>query len=136
MYHEWVRFFVRDPMTGRLYRQSNGEYLEMDPKTDLQAEHASHLCRLQPLDDLIKRTRKETVIWWAAFVGMIASCVGPIWAFGSTAMNPWGPLIALGGTALSLPMLYFMRRYMHGEFMFARVVGLSSALVLGFNLST
>merc|ERR1712137_1526157 len=35
---------------------------------------------------------------------------------------------------LSLPILAFARRYLHGEHMFARFSILSSGLVLGFNL--
>lgn len=54
--------------------------------------------------------------------------------FGAEAMNPHGTLIAVCGTMLSLPVLAFARRYLHGEFMFGRFSGLCAALVLGFNL--
>jgi hypothetical protein len=54
--------------------------------------------------------------------------------YGGEMMNSRGALIALAGTVLSLPVLSFARRYLHGEFMFGRFSLLSVGLTLGFNL--
>merc|ERR1719392_140452 len=49
-------------------------------------------------------------------------------------MHPRGTCVALCGTTLSFNALAFSRRYLHGEFMFARVALLSAGMTAGFNL--
>ena len=49
-------------------------------------------------------------------------------------MNPLGPAIAITATMLTIPIVAFSRRYLHGEFIFARVFTLSTLLLLGFNI--
>jgi NADH-quinone oxidoreductase subunit L len=73
-------------------------------------------------------------ILFMASTGMLASFVGPLIALnGADMMNPHGALIATCATSLSLPVLRFSRRYLHGEHLFTRFSLLSSGLLLGFN---
>ena len=127
--NEWVRFLVRDPESGVFYRQSQGEYFPIDPKESTEfvpfTRHRNHGLHV---------AKTETIFYWAASAGMVLSCGIPLYLFAETAMNPHGTLIALCGTLLSLPVLAFSRRYLHGEFMFGRFSALSVGLLLGFNL--
>ncbi len=128
--NEWVRFFVRVPETGKFYKQSQGEYLPVDRREMSKpfvpfTEHRNHGLDI---------AAREAVTYWTAFSGMIASCALPIYLYGAESMNPYGSLIALCGTMLSLPVLSFSRRYLHGEFMFGRFAQLCAGLLLGFNL--
>jgi len=131
--NEWVRFIVRDPATGQFYRQSNGEYLLISP---------SEIENSQPTPTNPNGTRigepvakREALIYWASIVGMLLSCAGPLYFVSSASMlNPFGPLIAICGTLLALPVLAFSRRYLHGDYMFGRFAMLSVSLLLGFNL--
>eukprot|EP00808_Paulinella_micropora_P030511 g60155.t1 len=131
--NEWVRFVVRDPSSNRFMLQSKGEYKPIVPErtsnpysyvsSRLQSEHG------------VEIAKREDLIYWAASAGLILSGVLPCCAFGlEGAMNPRGPLIAAAGTLLSLPILAFARRYLHGEFMFGRFSVLSVGLATGFNL--
>lgn len=126
--NEWVRFFVRDPETGRFYRQSQGKYLPVNADETLPyvpfTPHRIHGLNV---------ARRETIIYWAAATGMLLAAAGPILLFGPEAMNPRGSLIAVCGTLLALPVLAFSRRYLHGEFMFPRFMALCVGLLLGFN---
>jgi uncharacterized protein YbcC (UPF0753/DUF2309 family) len=128
--NEWVRFFVRDPKTNRFFYQSHGEYIPIDgderSKTFVSFEkHLSHGMDI---------ARREAIVYWAANSGMLLACGVPIYLFGADAMNPHGVIIALCGTLLSLPVLAFSRRYLHGEFMFGRFAFLSVGLLAGFNI--
>jgi len=127
--NEWVRFFVRDPETGAFYRQSQGEYFPIDSRETVPyipfTHHRNHGLNI---------ARHEDIIYWSATAGMLMACGIPIFLFGSEAMNPYGSLIAVCGTLLSLPILSFSRRYLHGEFMFGRFQALCVGLLLGFNL--
>lgn len=127
--NEWVRFFVRDPTTNLFYRQVKGEYFPIDPK-DVDdfvpfKHHRSHGMSV---------AKKEAIVFWSAASAMVAGLVVPVFMYGSQTLNPYGSLIALSGTMLSLPVLAFSRRYLHGEFMFARFAGLCAALSVGFNI--
>jgi NADH:ubiquinone oxidoreductase subunit 5 (subunit L)/multisubunit Na+/H+ antiporter MnhA subunit len=44
-----------------------------------------------------------------------------------------GSVVAAVATALTLPIVVFSRRYLHGEYMYARFFALCFALLLGFN---
>jgi hypothetical protein len=129
--NDWVHLLVRDPLTGRFYKQSNGEYtlFELDNSalsdTFSFTDHYAH-------GKVV--ARREDYMYGAAGAGMLLACGVPIFMFGAEALNPQGPLIAACGTMLSLPILAFSRRYLHGEFMFGRFAGLSTGLLLGFNL--
>ena len=128
--NEWVRFFVRVPETGRFYRQSHGEYLPVDDREMTAAfvpftHHRQHGLNI---------TRREDAIYWTAAAGMVLACAAPLYLYGADSMNPHGPMIALCGTLLSLPVLSYSRRYLHGEFMFGRFSMLCVGLLLGFNL--
>lgn len=137
--NEWVRCFVRDPHTGELFRQSMGQWAAVDiaTVTDRFAQGNGRTI-LAPFEQHrahgVEVSRKEDLLYRTSTLGMIASCVGPIALFGSTAMNPHGWLIAACGTALALPVHAFSRRYLHGEHMFGRFSLLSTGLLLGFNL--
>ncbi len=128
--NEWVLFVVRDPATNQFYKQSQGQYIPIDEDETAKlyvpfTHHHNHGKKV---------TRREGIFYKAATVGMVLSCALPIYLFGASAMNPHGPLIAICATGLSLPVLAFARRYLHGEFMFARFAMLCVGLLLGFNL--
>jgi uncharacterized protein len=131
--NEWVRFVVRDPSTGRLFKQSSGEYVPIESldQTDQSAfgmppfHHHTH-------GDII--VRKEEKIYRAAMLGTLVACIAPVYLYGAAAMNPYGAAIAVCGTLLALPVLAFSRRYLHGDYMFGRIALLCVGLVLGFNL--
>ncbi len=129
--NEWVRLVVRDPATGMFFKQSNGNYLPLPVDESQTGTHVSfEQHRLHGL----KVAKREAMQYWAGTATMVAGCIGPVVMFGAQSLNPFGSLIAVCGTALALPVLAFARRYLHGEFMFARFSMLCSALVVGFNL--
>ncbi len=138
--NEWVRIVVRDPESGILFKQSNGNYIpiELGPQTAGSGAHGAHGAQVSFFAPHrlhgLKVAKREARLYWAATSVMVAGCVVPVYAFGATAMNPFGSLIAVCGTMLALPVLAFARRYLHGEFMFARFSILCSGLVVGFNL--
>jgi uncharacterized protein YbcC (UPF0753/DUF2309 family) len=128
--NEWVRLIVRDPPTGHFYKQSQGEYLpvdrrEMDKPFVPFEHHRNHGMQV---------AGREKLIYYTTASAMAASCAVPIWLYMGESMNPYGPAIAVFGTLLSLPILSFSRRYLHGEFMFGRFAHLCAGLALGFNL--
>jgi len=129
--NEWVRLVVRDPETGQYFRQVNGNYEPLKVHDEIEGEyvpfthHRIHGMRV---------AHRESAIYWASLAGMGLSCIGPIALFGLHSMNPYGALIAACATGLSLPVLAFSRRYLHGEFMFGRFASLCVGLLLGFNI--
>lgn len=131
--NDWVQVLVRDPHTGRFYKQSKGEYLinDINIKSEQLSDtfsFADHYAHGKAV------TTREDYMYGTAGVGMLLACGVPIYMFGADALNPQGPLIAACGTMLALPILAYSRRYLHGEFMFGRFAGLSTGLLLGFNL--
>ncbi len=127
--NEWVQLVVRDPTTGVFYRQSRGMYFPIEVEEFSAAEPiAPHATQG------ISVARREDLIFKAAAGGMALACGVPVYLYGATAMNPHGVLIALAGTALSMPVLAFARRYLHGEFMFGRFSLLTVGLTLGFSM--
>ena len=129
--NEWVKMCIRDPYTGVIYKQSNGVYTKVESfniiHDDFPAFTEHNIYGL----NIIK---KENLLFWIANLGMISSFVVPLCLFYGSSLNPLSYSIAFGGTALSLPVLAFGRRYLHGEYMFGRMAFLSTGLILGFNL--
>ena len=131
--NEWVRLFVRDPTTNQFFKQEGGEYRLVEPVQEgtSSSEYVSFDEHLQHGRSVVFR---EQLVYYAGITSMLLACGVPITMFGAEAMNPLGPQIAVCGTMLSLPVLSFSRRYLHGEFMFPRFAQLSAGLLLGFNL--
>ena len=127
--NEWVRLIVRDPSSHQFHIHRSGQYLPIEENDTRDfvpfTRHRTHALHIAD---------KESLIYRAAQVAMISSCLLPIWMHAADAMNPQGAVIALCGTSLALPVLAFSRRYLHGEYMFGRFAGLCSGLLLGFNL--
>lgn len=128
--NEWVRLVVRDPSTGRFYRQTQGNYEPVQVDSDSAdfvsfVPHREHAQRV---------SRAESAVYSVAAVSMLAACAVPVAMYGDVSMSEHGALIAMCATGLSLPVLSFSRRYLHGEFMFSRIAMLSTALVTGFTL--
>ena len=128
--NEWVRMIVKNPEDGLFYKQSNGEYA----LTTVKAEAPDFVPFTPYKNYALSVAHREDLFYWAAGASMILSSVIPICLLGAQAMNPYGAIIGACGTMLSLPVLAFARRYLHGEFMFVRFSILTVGLVLGFNL--
>ncbi len=126
--NEWIRLVVRDPVSNRFFKQSRGNYL---PIAEQEASHAAPLAHHRAHG--MNVARQEALLTWASACGMVLSCAVPIVMFDNP-MNPRGPFIAACGTLLSLPVLAFSRRYLHGEFMYGRFSQLCMGLLCGFNL--
>lgn len=128
--NDWVRFVVRDPDTNVFYRhEGDGRY------TVIEAPHRLHTYVSSSLqhDHGSRIARQEAMIYTLARAGMlISACALPLLVAGDP-MNPRGTLIAAAGTMLSLPVLSFARRYLHGEHMFGRFSLLCTGLLAGFN---
>jgi len=117
--------------------------LEGKPKRDQQGIEGNGIAKGRE-DDFVPFIHQEMytkmvachefIFVTVAAVAMLLSCALPIYLHGHEAMNRRGPLIAVGGTTLSMCALAFSRRYLHGEFMYGRFVLLSAGLTLGFNL--
>lgn len=131
VHNEWVRLAVRDPRTNQFHVFNNGKYesVRID-RHRLQ----THVPLTHQRVHGVRVARDEQLFYWAASTAMVASCVAPVYMYAGEMMNSRGALIALAGTVLSLPVLSFARRYLHGEFMFGRFSLLSVGLTLGFNL--
>jgi uncharacterized protein YbcC (UPF0753/DUF2309 family) len=131
VHNAWVRLAVRDPTTNQFHVFSDGQYVPVGIDRNRLStyvpltHHRLHGMRV---------ARNEQLIFWAASAAMMMSCIGPVLLYAGDMMNSRGALIALAGTMLSLPVLSFARRYLHGEFMFGRFSLLSVGLTLGFNL--
>ena len=132
--NNWVKLFVRDPSSGILYRQNRGEYVMVDPCSHQQGvskplsfvpttEHTAYARRC------VQHESRSTIL---ALICMLLSCLVPVLYI--KPMHPRGPWIAVSATALAVCILGYSRRYLHGEFMFDRLVLLSSMLLVGFNI--
>jgi len=129
--NEWVRFYTSDPDEGTFHHYENGEFTPVE-MNGIFSEMGSPLTHNDQYSRKI--SEKETAQYRTAQISQVLSCVGPIVLLGGASMNPLGPLIALSSTAISLPLLSFSRRYLHGERMFGRFSALSVGLLLGFNI--
>jgi len=133
--NNWVRFFVRDPETKFIYKQSSGEYLLVScTATGLENEALTFVPATHHLNYGSAVRRFEAFVTFAAVSLMLLSCLVPIYLFGRDAQNPLGPLTSVFGTMLTACALAFSRRYLHGEFMFGRFVMLMAGLSTGFSL--
>jgi hypothetical protein len=153
--NEWVQLIVRDPETSVFFKQRAGSYLPVESSvTDTHVSFEAH--RRHGMNV----ARRESVYYGFAIVGTIASCFGPIAAhamaslhghsaavlahgtlldqFGAVcaaaAASPQGAFIAFMATALTLPVLHFARRYLHGELLYGRFCAQCVGLLLGFNI--
>jgi hypothetical protein len=155
--NEWVRLFVRDPDTGKFYRQSKGEYVPVDMSYMLRetnsnyrslydqkahgkanASHAKTNKQFIPYTDHMKYAmglvKREEMLAYVVGLGMLLSCGLSMWVFDRDGKQLQGGLVAVGGTILSLCNLGFSKRYLHGEFMYDRFVLLALVMLVGFNL--
>jgi len=141
VHNEWVRFVVRDPTTGAMFRQQNcGQYIpiavtpDMPPADPSIPNERNFVPCTQHLKYATHVTNRESAVFVLALAIVAASIVAPIYAFDSLSLNPIGACTAIAFTALSLLILGFSRRYLHAEFMFDRFVLLSAVLVGSLNL--
>jgi len=138
--NNWVRMVARDPFTGEYYRSVDGRFKKIHNEAIIQPGRQFSKQKLwsdfEPHHDHgIAVKNAEDVIYGLASIGMLSAFAGPLWFLnGQPMMNPYGDLIAACATGLSLPVLAFSRRYLHGEFMFSRFSLLSAGLLLGFNM--
>lgn len=140
--NEWVKMCIRDPYTGKIYKNKDGKFVlrELLVSSDSNDVNIRNTFKNRE-DELFKShkthgisiTRKETIVYYFANLAILMSFSVPCYLFFGGALNPRAFWIALGGTAISLPILSFSRRYLHGEYMFSRIAFLSTGLVLGFN---
>lgn len=129
--NEWVRFLVRDPSTGQFFQQSQGNYLPVEEDRSQTLDYVPLMPQIRHGLEVAKR---ERIVYWSSTAAMVMACVLPVTMWGPTSLNPHGTLIAIAGTLLSLPVLAFSRRYLHGEFMFTRFAVLCVGLLSGFNM--
>ena len=145
--NNWVKFYVRDPYTQKIYRQEYGEYIEVDgiDGVDTLADNGLKFLNPMPPDqthvpfvkhtEYIQKVKLEEDVYTAVSAAiMISSAVLPI-ATGAVA-DFHQPLIMLGATLLGVSNLAYSRRYLHGEFMYGRMTLVSACMVAGFNMVT
>ena len=157
--HEWVLLYVRDPQSGKVFRQSHGEYLPVlleggaAPAAALSGVPACYPCEPDEDDRVVvgskgrdgvpsfaehdrhaKRVaRRETAYTLASAALMLASLLPPL-RRSEPPMEPSAPAFALAAVLLGILNLGFSYRYLHGEFLYGRFALLSAGLVCGFNL--
>jgi len=138
--NNWVRVIARDPQSGEYYRCVDGAFKHVhyeavvQPGRQLSKQKAWSEFQIH-YDHGMAVKNREDVIYGLSTLGMIGALAGPLWNIDSQAMmNPHGDIIAACATTLSLPVLAFSRRYLHGEYMFSRFSILSAGLLFGFNL--
>jgi hypothetical protein len=146
--NDWVRFLVRDPESGQIFRQVRGQYLPVGAQEQKEGEvnvpvtaelgygkyHEGFVPFTHHYRYLSWVMWRENLSVFAGAVLMMLSCAVPIMHHADTMMNPFGAKIAVCGTVLSLASLGFARRYLHGEFMFDRFAMLCVLLLTGFNI--
>jgi len=148
--NNWVKFYVRDPYTQKIYRQDAGEYFEVDgidSPDGLMAINPMGGNTLNPMPpdqthvpfkphaEYIEQVKlEEDVYTVVAAAIMTISAVLPI---ATGAIDDFHePLIILGATLLGVSNLAYSRRYLHGEFMYGRMALVSACMVAGFNMVT
>lgn len=149
--NEWVIMIVRDPNTNTYYELSGpsgkGKFVPMKPfATPFQQpngfkdgydKHKKHGYAVKLWEDMI---------WLMAILGIISACLVPILVnsraieYSRGQLNEeeqrtvrFGVTIATVATFLSIPMLAFSRKYLHGEYMLCRYTVLFYFFVFGFN---
>lgn len=128
--NDWVRFLVRDPASGKVFRQCNGAYVPVAPQSAPGAESGNSDVAAEDRRHAAMVAHREDRTYALAKASMLLACAAPIVMFGTDAMSPYGVPVALGSTLLALPVLKFSRRYLHGEHMFPRFAFLCASLLL------
>jgi len=137
--NNWVHLSTRDPETGQIYDYINGTFVpipmqDSTSKSSLTVETEAGSFQ-EPLGQRLQIRQKEDIVYGLAVASALLSFGIPFEVFSvDHMMNPHGALIAIFATGVSLPVIAFSRRYLHGEFIFGRTAFLCTALVLGFNL--
>jgi hypothetical protein len=133
--NDWVRLVCRDPFTNRFLEQRQGSYLPVD----LNASEP-----YVPIDVRMVRahrffaegvTARETLYYVLSLLATVCACIVPIvlaQKLGEPSLR--GVLTSACGTLLSVPLLIFSRRFIHGDTKFALFCICSACLVTGFNL--
>ena len=142
--NNWVRFFVRDPYTSKIYFQYNGEYTEVssvdDAMGDSMSTAATGTTDFVPFTEHAEYCREVTAAESRytdfAYLIMVASSFLPLAAADGQIMNVdmHQSLITVAATFLGVSNIAFSRRYLHGEFMYSRMVLCSALMTLGFNI--
>jgi len=138
--NNWVRMATRDPDTGKIYRYCDGYFVQIPMQDDeLSRQRLTVESEWGAFKDHhdhgMKIKHQEDLVYGLVSTGMLASFIGPLIALdGAAMMNANGVVIAACATSLSLPVLGFSQRYLHGEHLFTRFSLLSNGLLLGFNM--
>jgi len=138
LFNNWVRLATRDPNTGLVSRYMKGIFVPFPLQEVTDRKHLtvqSEWKTYKPTRDrgLMIRRREMNVSLAASFLMILSFLIPFVLLDTSAMMNAHGTAIAACATTISLPVLAFSRRYMHGENLFVRTALLSSMLVLGFN---
>jgi len=162
VHNQWIRLFVYDSETKKIYeQQSKGQYVEVKAQVDVS--HVDDVYRpnelkfvpfAEHLEYSLGRRDFESKMFTFVIIASVLSCLVPLILFNplnlqlpfklppalefgdySPDMNPCqGVYISISFTLLSLLIFAFSRRYLHGEFMFSRLMLLGFVLLSGFNL--
>ena len=138
VFNDWVHVAARDPNTGLVSRYIKGMFVPCPLQDVTERKHLTVQSEWKTFQPTWERgltvRRKEKLVSLLAYFMIILSFLVPYIHLDTTnMMNAHGTYIAACATAISLPILDFSRRYMHGERLFAQTSLLSSLLVLGFN---
>jgi hypothetical protein len=131
VYNDWVKVVIRDPDTKQFFKMDNGVFKSIDIE-EINNMDLSYVPFTEHRKYGLDIAKNEENIYHGSMAGLVFSFLLPSLIF--SPMNPYGPLLALFGTSLALPILSFARRYLHGEYIFGRFAILNVALVLGFNI--
>ena len=138
--NKWANMIARHPDTGEFYRYVDGAFQRVPPEAvirpDRQLSQQKAWADFEPhYEHGIAVKNSEDIFYGLSTLCMLGAFCGPIMQLDELAMmNPYGAIIAGCATSLSLPVLAFSRRYLHGEHMFSRISVLSAGLLLGFNM--
>ena len=138
IFNDWVHLATRDPNTGLVSRYVKGLFVPCPLLDVIERKHLTAQSEWKTYQPMWERgltvRRTEKIISLLAYFMIILSFVVPyVLLDTANMMNAHGTYIATCATAISLPIIDFSRRYMHGEKLFAQTSLLSSLLVLGFN---
>jgi Na+-translocating membrane potential-generating system (MpsB)/Proton-conducting membrane transporter len=138
--NKWAHMIARHPDTGEFYRYVDGAFRRVPPEAvihpDRQLSKQKAWAEFEPhYEHGVAVKNSEDIFYGLSTICMLGSFLGPVMQLGEQPMmNPYGLVIAGCATSLSLPVLAFSRRYLHGEHMFSRFSVLSAGLLLGFNM--
>jgi hypothetical protein len=147
--NNWVKFFVRDPISQKIYRHMYGEYTEVEGLNDDGSNPAFFEANVPPPGGQLDHVpfdehgaycegvkQQEDLFTLAAGGIMLLSSLLPLYEanFDFGALDTRQGLITAGATLLGASNLAYSRRYLHGEFMYGRMVLISAFMLFGFNL--